>query len=81
MNAGGEYRYPVMDEIKASGTWISQETEGEPTGGTCHLTDASADVFLSTYVLDLLSEADVREALREARLLLRPDTGRLLLAA
>ena len=63
-----------------SGSWISQETDGEPTGGTRQLEDATADIYVSTYVLDLLSEADVRETLREARRLLRPGTGRLLLA-
>jgi ubiquinone/menaquinone biosynthesis C-methylase UbiE len=54
-----------------------QRTEGQPglplPGGAC-------DRFLSTYVLDLLGEDDIRAALREARRLLAPG-GRLCLAS
>lgn len=42
--------------------------------------DGSCDRFLSTYVLDLLSEDDIRTALSEARRVLAPG-GRLCLAS
>ena len=42
--------------------------------------DASMDRFVSTYVLDLLGEADIREALCEARRVLAPG-GRVCLAS
>lgn len=41
---------------------------------------ASQDIFLCTYVLDLLSEADIRALLAEARRVLKPN-GRLCLAS
>jgi ubiquinone/menaquinone biosynthesis C-methylase UbiE len=54
-----------------------ERTEGPPrlplAGGAC-------DRFLSTYVLDLLGEDDIRAALREARRVLAPG-GRLCLAS
>eukprot|EP00240_Pyramimonas_obovata_P012563 CAMPEP_0118956844 /NCGR_PEP_ID=MMETSP1169-20130426/61791_1 /TAXON_ID=36882 /ORGANISM="Pyramimonas obovata, Strain CCMP722" /LENGTH=254 /DNA_ID=CAMNT_0006904893 /DNA_START=673 /DNA_END=1437 /DNA_ORIENTATION=- len=48
-------------------------TNGAPADGTKHLADASVDRYISTYVLDLLSEEDVLEVLEEARRLLRPE--------
>ena len=54
-----------------------EQTDGSMLLG---LPDASADRFLSTYVLDLLSEADIAAALREARRVLRPG-GRLCVAS
>jgi ubiquinone/menaquinone biosynthesis C-methylase UbiE len=51
-------------------------TEGSPT---LPLNDRTCDRFLSTYVLDLLSEEDIGTALREARRVLIPG-GRLCLA-
>ncbi len=44
------------------------------------LDDGSQDRFVCTYVLDLLSEADIREVFDEARRVLRPG-GRLCLAS
>ncbi len=44
------------------------------------LPDASCDRFVSTYVLDLLSDADIASVLNEARRLLRP-AGRICLAS
>jgi ubiquinone/menaquinone biosynthesis C-methylase UbiE len=52
-------------------------TEGSPV---LPLPDGSCDRFLSTYVLDLLGEEDIRAALREAERLLASD-GRLCLAS
>lgn len=44
------------------------------------LTDSSVDRVISTYVFDLLSDADVREAISEARRVLLPD-GKLCLVS
>jgi ubiquinone/menaquinone biosynthesis C-methylase UbiE len=52
-------------------------TEGSPE---LPLEDASCDRFLATYVLDLLSEPDIRAVLAEARRVLVPG-GRLCLAS
>ena len=50
------------------------------TGGVAlELPDAACDRFLSTFVLDLLPEAEIRQALAEALRVLRPG-GRLCLA-
>jgi ubiquinone/menaquinone biosynthesis C-methylase UbiE len=54
-----------------------QRTEGPPG---LPLPDGACDLFLSTYVLDLLGEDDIHAALREARRLLAPG-GRLCLAS
>jgi ubiquinone/menaquinone biosynthesis C-methylase UbiE len=54
-----------------------QRTEGPPR---LPLADGACDRFLSTYVLDLLSEDDIRAALREARRVLASG-GRLCLAS
>jgi len=54
-----------------------QRTEGPPA---LPLPDGACDRFLSTYVLDLLGEDDIRAALREARRVLAP-CGRLCLAS
>ena len=52
------------------------------TGGEMDLDlkNTSQDIFLSTYVLDLLDETDIRKLLAEARRVLRAD-GRLALAS
>jgi len=52
-----------------------------PSDGTIHLDQEAGtfDRFVSTYVLDLLSEDDIRRAIAEARRLLRPG-GRLCTA-
>jgi len=52
-------------------------TEGRPE---LPLQDGSQDRFLSTYVLDLLSEEEIGASLREARRVLVPN-GRLCLAS
>ena len=56
--------------------------DGDPStameGSTSILQDETVDVFVSTYVLDLLSEADVAEVLRLAGRILRPG-GQLCL--
>jgi ubiquinone/menaquinone biosynthesis C-methylase UbiE len=52
-------------------------TEGAPE---LPVADASCDRFLSCYVLDLLSEDEIRVTLREARRVLSPE-GRLCLAS
>jgi ubiquinone/menaquinone biosynthesis C-methylase UbiE len=54
-----------------------QLTEGSPS---LPLEDAAYDLFLSTYVLDLLSEEEIRAVLREAKRVLAPG-GRLCLAS
>jgi ubiquinone/menaquinone biosynthesis C-methylase UbiE len=54
-----------------------QRTEGPPV---LPLPDGACDRFLSTYVLDLLGEDDIRTALREARRVLAAG-GRLCLAS
>eukprot|EP00959_Pyramimonas_sp_CCMP1952_P122149 2553349-Pyramimonas_sp.AAC.1 len=46
---------PYMDRVDL------RLTNGAPTGGTEHMADASVDRYLSTYVLDLLSEDDVSD--------------------
>ncbi|MHB8420899.1 MAG: class I SAM-dependent methyltransferase [Myxococcales bacterium] len=53
-------------------------TEGSPK---LPISDGTCDRFLSTYVLDLLSEEAIRATLREARRLLVPGGGRLCLAS
>ena len=50
-----------------------------PGGVALDLPDAACDRFVSTFVLDLLSEQEIRQALAEAHRLLRPH-GRLCLA-
>jgi ubiquinone/menaquinone biosynthesis C-methylase UbiE len=54
-----------------------RRTDGSPT---LPLSDGAFDRFLSTYVLDLLSEEDIHAALREARRVLAPG-GRICLAS
>ncbi len=54
-----------------------QRTDGSPT---LPMNDGAFDRFLSTYVLDLLSEEDIHAVLREARRVLAPG-GRLCLAS
>jgi ubiquinone/menaquinone biosynthesis C-methylase UbiE len=54
-----------------------QRTNGPPT---LPVGDGAFDRFLSTYVLDLLSEEDIHAVLREARRVLAPG-GRLCLAS
>ena len=54
-----------------------QRTDGSPI---LPLSDGAFDRCLSTYVLDLLSEEDIRAALSEARRVLAPG-GRLCLAS
>lgn len=54
-----------------------QRTDGSPT---LPVDDGAFDRFLSTYVLDLLSEEDIHAALSEARRVLAPS-GRLCLAS
>ncbi len=54
-----------------------QRTHGSPT---LPVNDGAFDRFLSTYVLDLLSEQDIHAALHEARRVLAPG-GRLCLAS
>jgi ubiquinone/menaquinone biosynthesis C-methylase UbiE len=62
---------PCADRAKV------QLTEGSPE---LPVADRDCDRFLSTYVLDLLSEEEIRSTLREARRVLAPG-GRLCLAS
>jgi ubiquinone/menaquinone biosynthesis C-methylase UbiE len=61
--------------------WSDRAT-AQLTDGTPRLPvdDGTCDRFLSTYVLDLLSEMEIEATLREARRVLRPG-GRLCLAS
>ncbi len=62
----------------ARGSRRAQHTSDGST--TLPAADRSCDRFVSTYVLDLLSEDDIRAALRDARRVLVPS-GRLCLAS
>mmetsp|Transcript_40691 Transcript_40691/g.77711 ORF Transcript_40691/g.77711 Transcript_40691/m.77711 type:complete len:268 (-) Transcript_40691:108-911(-) len=48
-------------------------SNGSPVESTRDLADGSVDRFISTYVLDLLSEEDVYAVIMEARRVLKPD--------
>lgn len=56
----------------------AQTVIGDPSGAAHDLPDASVDAFVSTYVLDILSDEDIEAVLSLAHRLLRPD-GQLCL--
>mmetsp|Transcript_7411 Transcript_7411/g.23257 ORF Transcript_7411/g.23257 Transcript_7411/m.23257 type:complete len:243 (+) Transcript_7411:47-775(+) len=54
--------------------------DGDPSKATASLEAGTSDRFVSTYVLDLLSEEDMFAVLDAARRTLHPERGLLLLA-